>query len=112
MPIMIPKSIVDAARSDAKALAERALVGVFGLIQSEIMRRQSYAFAHEQAIFYTEMVKRLRETPIKIFGIKRKIRRHGRLGMRWGARARARDPRLAQLCGLYDGQICEDAAAT
>lgn len=107
MPIMIPREIVDAARKDAKALAERALDGVFGLIQASIMRRQSYAFAHEQAIFHHEMVRRLKATPIYIFGIKRKIRRHGRLAMRWTSRATARDPRLAQACGLYD-RICED----
>jgi hypothetical protein len=107
MPFMIPSEIVDAARAEAKALAERALDGVFGLIQGAIMRRQSYAFAHEQAIFHNEMVRRLKATPIKIFGIKRKIKRHARLGMRWTARAAARDPRLAQVCGLYD-QICED----
>lgn len=108
MPIMIPREIEDEARAAAKALAERALDGVFGLIQGAIMRRQSYAFAHERAIFHAEMVKRLRVTPIRIFGIKRKIKRHARLGMRWTARATARDPRLAQACGLYD-QICEDA---
>lgn len=108
MPFMIPKAIEDEARRAAKALTERALDGVFGLIQGAIMRRQSYAFAHEQAIFHTEMVKRLRATPIKIFGKHRKIKRHARRGMRWIARATARDPRLAQVCGLYD-QICEGA---
>lgn len=110
MPIMIPKSIVDDARADAKRLAERAIDGVFGLIQGAIMRRQSYAFAHEQAVFHRVMVAKLRATPIKIFGKAHKIKRHGRLAMRWTARATARDPRLAEVCGLYDGQICEEAA--
>ena len=107
MPFMIPKSIEDAARAEAKRLAERALDGVFGLIQSQIMRRQSYAFAHEQALFHNAMSRALKATPIKIFGKARKIKRHARLGMRWTAKATARDPRLAQVCGLYD-QICED----
>jgi hypothetical protein len=108
MPIFVPREFADAARADAKALAERALDGVFGLIQGSIMRRQSYAFAHEQALFHGAMAKALRDTPIKIFGKARKIRRHARECMRWTAKASARDPRLAQACGLYD-QICEDA---
>lgn len=107
MPLMIPREIEDEARRAAKAIAERALDGVFGLIQGAIMRRQSYAFAHEQAIYHNEMVKRLRSTPIRIFGKARKIKRHARQCLRWTARATARDPRLAQVCGLYD-QICSE----
>lgn len=102
MSILIPRAIYDDARDEARVLVERALDGVFGLIQGAIMRRQSYAFAHEQALFHRGMVSRLRATPIKIFGKARKIKRHGRMAIRWGAKAMARDPRLAKRCGLYD----------
>lgn len=105
--LFVPKAIEDAAREEARALAERALDGAFGLIQAAIMRRQSYAFAHEQAIYHSIMAKRLRETAVAIFGKARKAKRHERQALRWGARAKARDPRLAQACGLYDDE-CED----
>lgn len=108
MPIFVPREIADAARADAKALVERALDGVFGLIQGSIMRRQSYAFAHEQALFHMALAKALRTTTIKIFGKARKARRHDLAAMRWIAKATARDPRLAQACGLYD-HVCEVA---
>ncbi len=102
MSLLIPREITDAAREEARALTERALEGVFGLIRAVILRRQSYAFAHEQAVFHAVMARRLPATPLKIVGKLRKARRHARLAQRWSARAIARDPQLAQRCGLYD----------
>lgn len=104
--LMVPSSITDAAREEAQRITTRAIDGMFGLIQGMIMRRQSYAFAHEQAVYHREMVRLLRATPIKIFGKHRKIRRHARAALRWTAKATSRDSRLAQRCGLYD-RICE-----
>lgn len=107
--LLVPRDIRDAALEEARALATRALDGVFGLIRAETLRRQSYAYAHEQALFHEEMARRLTETPIRIVGKYTKIARHSRLAMRWAARAKARDPRLAQVCGLYSSTMCEAA---
>lgn len=98
--IFIPRSLVDEAKAEARDMIERALVGVFGLIDAAIKRRQSYAWAHERALYHAALVRRLRATPLRIVDLAGKLRRHGRKALRFEALAEARDPRLAHACGL------------
>lgn len=105
--IFTPREIRDAAATAARETLDRAWAGLFNLIESELARRRSYAFAHEKTLYHGEMASRLAATPIRILGVQRKIRRHARLAMRWGAKAHARDPKLARACG-----ICEPTTAT
>lgn len=98
--LFVPKELTDAAREEARHVVDSALKGLFGIIDAQVKRRQSYAFAHEKAVFHEDLARRLRITSIRIIGKARKIRRHERLALRWGARAAARDPKLAQACSL------------
>lgn len=102
--ILIPRELEREALDRAAKLAHDAMVRVFGLIQAEIMRRQSYAWAHERALYFQELARLLRASPIRILGIARKIKRANRRSIHFAALARARDPRLAQAC-----KLCGDA---
>lgn len=98
--IFVPRSLVDEAKAEAKQVVERALDGVFGLIDAAVKRRQSYAWAHEKALYHAGLVRRLRSTSIRIVDLRGKLRRHERKAMRFAALADARDPRLATACGI------------
>lgn len=104
--LFIPRELEDAAREEARHIIDKALDGMFGLIQAAVLRRQSYAFAAEKAVYHDALVKELRKTKLRIVGRQRKIKRHERLAIRWRSVAKSRDPRLAQACGLY---ACEDS---
>ena len=96
--LMVPREIEDAARDEARHVVDRALDGLFGLAEAQIKRRQSYAFAHERAVFHSTMA---RDLPIKLPGLwwlHARVRRHQRLAVKFWALAHARDPALAQHC--------------
>lgn len=101
--IFIPRDIVESAKDEARDLVDRALVGVFGLIDSAIKRRQSYAWAHEKALYHAGIIRRLKSTSLRIVDLRGKLRRHEKRYMHFAALADARDPRLADACG-----ICKD----
>lgn len=98
--LFIPPEIYEAAEDEARHVIDRALDGLFGIIDGQIKRRQGYVFAHEKALFHANMVAGLVATNIRIIGKERKIRRHARLSLRWDAKARARDPELLAACKL------------
>jgi hypothetical protein len=98
--IVVPRYAIDAAKDVARDTVTKALAGMFGLIERDLERRQSAAFAHERAIFHREMARTL---PLVIrVGVGWRVRRQLRLANRWAAKARARDGALAIVLGLGD----------
>lgn len=98
--IVVPKYAVDAARDVARDTVRAALSGVFGLIDKDLERRQSAAYAHEQAIFHAEMARTLPDV-IRV-GVGWRVRRQLRLAAKWAAKARARDGALAHVLRLAE----------
>lgn len=96
--IVVPRYAVDAARDVARDTVRQALAGVFGLIDKDLERRQSAAFAHEKAIEHAELARTLPDV-IRV-GVGWRVRRHLRLANRWAAKAKARDFALALALGL------------
>lgn len=96
--LLIPKAVRDEAAAFARDTVKRALDGLFGLIQSELARRRSAAFAHEKALYHGRMAELL--PGIALVDLKRRVRRQQRLAARWSAKAYARDAVLAEACGL------------
>jgi hypothetical protein len=98
--IFIPRELVDEAKSFARDTVDRAMQGMFGLIDAAVKRRQSYGFAQEKSLFHQRMFQRL---PIMVPNLKLlgpRMRRHLRLHVKWEAKAFARDPKLSAACGL------------
>lgn len=98
--LFIPKSIRDEASAFARDTVKQALTGMFGLIEAALARRQSAAFAHEKALYHERMSQLLAATPLRIANRAGRVKRHARLGMRWSAKAYARDAALALACML------------
>lgn len=97
--IFVPKEVIDEAKDFARETVDTALKGLFGIIDAQIKRRQSYAFAQEKAVFHKRMTERLPLVPgLRL--VKPRLRRHHRLHVRWEAKAFARDPKLSLACGL------------
>ena len=100
MSFFIPKEVVTEAKNFARNTVDRAMQGMFGLIDAAVKRRQSYGFAQEKSVFHKRMAERL---PIMVPNLKLlgpRIRRHIRLHVKWEAKAFARDPKLSAACGL------------
>jgi hypothetical protein len=97
--IAIPKGIVDEAKGFARDTVDRVLTGMFGLVEAQVLRRQSYAFAHEKALFHRRMSQLIGTVP-GLVGAGWRTRRHAKLALRWEAKALARAPSLAKACGL------------
>lgn len=96
--IAIPQSVVDEARTFARDTVDRAIEGLIGIVDRAIRRRQSYGFAHEQALFHRRMAESL--ATLDLVGKRWRVRRQKRLAVRWEAKAWARTPQLAGACGL------------
>lgn len=97
---MIPGYIVNEARTYARDTTRAALESLFGadgLVDRELARRRSAAFALERSRFHGRMADAL---PLLGHVAPWRLRRHERLALRWGALAVARDPRLATVCPL------------
>lgn len=99
---MIPGYVVAEARSYARDTTRAALESLFGedgLVDRELARRRSAAFALERSRFHGRMADAL---PLLGGVAPWRIRRHERLALTWSARAVARDPRLADVCSLRE----------
>ena len=99
---VVPRYVVDEARTFARDSTRAALAAIFGddgLIDRELERRRSAAYALERSRFHGRMVDAL---PLLGGVPKWRIRRHERLAMRWSALAVARDPRLVFDCSLRE----------
>jgi hypothetical protein len=106
MALLIPREIVKDAEQFASDKVDEVLKGMFGLIQAATLRRQSFAFAQEKALFHERMLYRLTRDgkALRIAMLRARIRRHTRLALRWSSLAYARNPDLSRACGV--SQVC------
>lgn len=99
---MIPAYVTREARTFARESVRQGLAAIFGdegLIDRELDRVRSAAYALERSRFHARMTDAL---PL-LGGVPRwRIRWHERRAMRFAALAVARDPRLADHCSLRE----------
>lgn len=97
--IAVPKEVITEAKDFARETVDNALKGFFGIIDAQIKRRQSYAFAHEKALFHKRMVEKLPSLS-DLALLDWRVKRHRKKMVKWEAKAFSRDPGLATACGL------------
>lgn len=96
----IGSQLRDTAEEYATRMLDGALKGLFGLIESELARRRTAAYAHKKALFHERIALLFGKFPGKLVGRKWRIARHLRMAIYWSAEAWARDKSLASACGI------------
>lgn len=96
--IVIPKAMRDEAEKFARDKVTEALKGLFGIIEHQLERRQSAAFAAEMSLKHERLALLLRAAKFRILAREARIRRHQYLAMRWSATAYARNAVIAGAC--------------
>lgn len=98
--IVIPKAMREDAEKFARDKVTEALQGLFGLIEKQIERRQSAAFAAEMSLKHERLAFLMHNAPFKIVARDARVQRQQRLAMRWSATAYARNAVIAGACKI------------
>lgn len=96
--IVIPKELREDAEKFARDKVTEALKGLFGLIEHQLERRQSAAFAAEMSLKHERLAYLMHTAKFHIVARDARVRRQQRLAMRWSATAYARNAVIAGAC--------------